>query len=90
MVMRQNDRILVLEKIDPKSKDNTLIDSRVFTGENQLHAVMDTNNCMWTLRYEHGTIPPALRMKFTDFKSMLKIVEDYFKNKNIKIVKVVD
>lgn len=87
--MRSIDRIIKLEKVDPKKKDAGVFDPRVFTGENNLHAVM-ADNCMWTLKYEHGAIPPALRMKFTDFKSLYIFVDDYLKNKNIKITEVIE
>lgn len=90
MVLRNNDRILVLEKVDPKSKDNGLIDPEVFEGKNNLHAVMDESTCLWTFKYERGTIPEPLRMKFTSFKHLKEHADIYFGKKNIKITKVVD
>jgi len=87
--MRSNDRILVLEKIDPKA-GNGLFDPDVFTGKNNLHVVMDPQTTMWHFKYERGTIPPPLRFKFTDFNSALKIAEQYFVTKNIRIVEVLD
>lgn len=89
MALRSNDRILVLEKTDPKA-DAGLLDPRVFEGKNNLHAVMDTGNCMWNFRYEHGAIPPGLRGKFTSFKEAMSHAELYLVGKKIKIVNVLD
>lgn len=89
MALRQPDRILVLEKVDPSNKDTGLIDTKVFEGKNNLHCFMlDTG--MWTFRYEHGVIPPALRETFTSFKLAKSHAEQYFSTKNIKIVDVKD
>lgn len=88
--MRNTDRILVLEKIDPKNKDTGMIDPQVFEGKNNLHAVMDPGTCMWSLRYERGIVPTPLRQKFTDFKTLKLQAEVYLRTKNIKIVEVKD
>lgn len=89
MALRSNDRILILERTDPKS-DLGLLDPRVFEGKNNLHAVMDTSNCIWNFKYEHGTIPPQLRGKFTSFPEAKRHAEIYFATKSIKIVDVKD
>lgn len=88
--MRKTERVLVLEKFDPKQKDIGLVDPRVFSGQNELRGVMDLSTGLWTLQYKHGHIPPQLRNKFTSFKFLLQHAEAYFKTKNIKIVKVID
>lgn len=86
---RSNDRVLVLERIDPKG-DVGLVDPRVFEGKNNLRITMDTSNCLWNLRYEHGTIPPQLRGKFTSFLAAKEHAEVYLRAKKIKIVEVED
>lgn len=90
MVLRSTDRILVLEKVDPKNKNIGLLDPAVFTGKNNLHAVMDAGTGLWSMKYEHGILPPQLKNKFTDFNSLKKQAEVYFTPKNIKITKVID
>lgn len=90
MALRSTDRILKLEKFDPKQKDIGLFDPRVFTGGNNLHAIMDEGTGLWSFRYEHGHVPPQLRNKFTDFNTMKKHAEAYLKSKSIKIVEVID
>lgn len=90
MAMRKTDRILKLEKYDPKQKDVGLVDPKVFTGGNNLHVVMDSNTLFWTFKYEHGHVPPQLRGRFTEFKQAYLHAEEYFKIKNIKIIEVVD
>lgn len=87
--MRNTDRILKLEKYDPKQKTD-LIDPKVFTGDNNLHVTMDLSSGLWAFKYEHGHVPPQLRNKFTDFKTAKTHAENYFKIKNIKIVEVID
>lgn len=88
-IVRSTDRVVVLEKFDPKS-DIGLVDPRVFDGKNSLHITMDTSNCLWNMRYEHGTIPPQLRGKFTSFLAAKEHAELYLKTKNIKIVEIKD
>lgn len=88
--MRSTDRILILEKFDPKNKDVGLMDPAVFTGKNNLHAVMDQSSGLWSMKYERGIVPPQLKNKFTDFNSLKQHAENYFKSKNIKIAKVID
>ncbi len=88
--MRSTDRILVLERFDPKKKDVGLVDPQVFEGKNNLHLEMDTGTLMWSFRYERGTVPPSLRLKFTSFKLAKEHAEMYLKSKNIKIVEIKD
>jgi hypothetical protein len=87
--MRSTDRILVLERVDPKGNIG-LVDPGVFEGKNNLHVVMDPNTCLWSFKYERGVVPPALKNKFTDFKTAQQQAESYFTTKNIKIVEVLD
>lgn len=90
--MRSPDRILVLkvkEGQNPKSSKG-LIDNRLFTGENKLHAVMDQQSALWTLKYEQGAVPGALQCAFTSFRALKAHAETYFKNRNIEIVEVQD
>lgn len=90
--MRSDDRILVLQLIDgskPK-RDSGLVDSRIFTGENTLHAVRDPNFSYWTLKYEHGAVPPPLQQRFISFNDLYQFTSDYFKNRNIAVVDVKD
>lgn len=90
---RKKDRILVLRpKEGEKAKSSTgLIDPRLFTGENKLHAIMDERSRMWYLKYEQGGLPPVLKgIRFTKFDFLLKYVSEYFKKRNIQIVEVID
>jgi len=90
MALRNTDRILVLERYDPKNKNVGLIDPQVFEGKNNLHLVMDPATLIWTFRYEHGVVPPTLKARFTSFKLAKEHAEIYLKSKNIKIVEVKD
>jgi len=91
--MHSPDRILLLEPIDGKKplSSTGLVDPRLFSkdGEgNRLHATMDGETCLWTLKYDKGAIPPGLNGRFTSFKNIKKFAEDYFLTRNIKITEV--
>lgn len=90
MVTRNTDRILVLERVDTKKKDVGLVDPRVFSGQNELHAVMDLGTRLWSMKYKHGILPPQLKNKFTDFNTLKQHAEVYFSTRNIRISKVID
>ena len=90
--IKKADRTLVLEVIDgtlPKSSTG-LVDSRLFSGENNLHAVMDPQTMLWSLRYEHGGVPTKFKQTFTSFPKLKKFVDDYLILRNIRIKEVLD
>lgn len=85
------DRVFVLEPIDGKiPKAVGSIDSSLFQEDgNKLHAVMDTETCLWSFRYERGAVPQSfLGQRFTSFKNARKFAEDYFARRNIKVSEV--
>ncbi len=67
-----------------------LVDNRLFTGENNLHAVMDTQYSLWYLKYDNGAVPPPLQQRFTSFSKLLNFVTDYYSKRNIEITEVHD
>lgn len=86
------DRVIKLEVIDDKlPKTSTgMVDTTLFTGENNLHARIDPQTMMWNVHYEKGAVPGALRdQKWTSFAKAYKDLELYFKDRNIKITEVV-
>lgn len=89
---RSTDRILVLKPIDGKKpKSSTgLVDPRLFTGENKLHAVMNPRNTLWGLKYEMGALPPPLQKTWTNFTALKKDVDGYFSSRNLEIIEVQD
>lgn len=89
MALRRTDRILVLAKIDPKTKAD-MMDPEVFEGKNNLHAVMDNSTCLWSFKYERGLPPEPLRQRFTNFNTLKAAAENYFSKKNVRIVEVID
>ncbi len=90
--VRSSDRILVLSKKDP-SKHTTssigLVDNRLFTGGNRLHAIQDTNS-LWYLKYDSGAIPPSLQQQFTSFTMLIRTLKLYFHKRNIEIKEIQD
>ena len=89
---RSNDRILVLEVMEgQKAKSVTgLHDPRLFTGENRLHAIMEPQCCMWSLKYDMGGIPEPLKGQFTSFSKILETAKSYYRKRNIEITEVID
>lgn len=90
--MRNTDRIIVLEKMEGKDTLSTkgMVDNRLFTGENKLHAVMDPQNCQWSLRYDSGILPGTLAGKWTSFSKLQEFVTSYFYRRNINVKQIID
>jgi len=90
--MRSPDRILVLKIIDDKKplSSKGLVDSRLFTGDNKLHAVMDQQSALWSFKYDQGIVPAPLKCQFTSFKALKAHADLYFASRNIEIVEVKD
>lgn len=90
--MTSPDRTLVLEPIDGKAPLNTIgmVDKRLFTGENELHAIMDLQTCLWKLKYNSGIVPEPLKQQFTGFRALHKFCEEYFRKRNIRIKEVIN
>lgn len=90
--MSSPDRILVLKVKEGMKVLSTTgaADPRLFTGENKLHAVMDTGTCLWRMKYDMGIVPEPLKGTFTGFKQLRKFAEQYFDKRNIEIVEVRD
>lgn len=90
--MRARDRIFVLGVIDDKKpKSSTgMVDTKLFTGGNKLHAKMEDGTNFWYLQYDSGALPQPLKAKFTNFPALKRHTEQYFNNRNIEIKEVVD
>jgi len=91
--MRSPDRILVLKVKDGKTGPRTsggVIDKRLFSGDNKLHAVMDTQTALWKLKYDAGSVPMPLQCSFTSFKALRAYTEAYFSKRDIEITEVKD
>jgi len=91
--IRSIDRKLSLAPIEGKSVKNSsgLVDTRLFTGDQQLLLKMDPQTCLWYFQYTNtGLLPEPLKGKFTGFKAGLRFAEDYFSKRNIRITRVED
>lgn len=84
------DRIFTLEQIDKEKPMSStgLVDKRLFTGENKLHAIIEQDSSLWKMKYDSGNIPEQLRQRFTTFALLKKHAEDYFSKRNIKITEI--
>lgn len=89
---KTTDRTIVLKAMEGKSPlDGSLnMDHRLITGGNELHAIMNTQNCMWNLKYKHGVLPQQFQQTFTSFSRLLKFVKEYYGKRNIEVDKVID
>lgn len=89
--MRKPRRVFVLEPIDGKPETTGgMVDKRLFTGENNLNAILDEQSMLWSLKYDKGITPDALKERFTTFKKVKEHVEGYFKRRNIRIKEIID
>lgn len=90
--MRSTDRVLVLSVMDGKKPLDSIgnSDKRLFTGENKLHAIVDTQSMLWKLKYDMGAVPQLLQGVFTSFAALKKHAEGYYKLRNIEIKEVKD
>lgn len=86
--IRKTDIQFVLKSID--GKRSSLLDGRLFTGENNMHAVFDPQLGLWYLKYDKGGIPGPLKQKFTDYATLMKHVLAYLTLRNVEIVEILD
>lgn len=89
---RKTDRILVLKPKEGQGAKSTggIIDSRLFTGENALHAVQDQARMTWAFKYNAGGVPEPLKGRYTTFKKAYEAAKFYFDKRNVDIVEVID
>lgn len=89
--LRKTDITFVLKPKEGGATSTTgLVDRRLFTGANKLHAVMDLQTSLWRLKYEQGILPVAFHQQFTSFEKLHIFVRNYFDNRNVEIVSIVD
>lgn len=88
--MQTPDRILELSAMEGKKALDSIgnSDKRLFTGENKLHAVMDTQTTLWKLRYDMGAVPSSLKGSFTSFRAVLQHAKEYYNQRNIEIKEI--
>lgn len=89
---RSDDVIFVLKPVEGKQTLNSMgvVDPRLFSGENRLHAVFETQTAFWYLKYDHGVVPEPFKQKFTSLEKLMIFVKDYFKKRNIEIAEIKD
>lgn len=72
-----------------KAKGNTgLVDKTLFTGENELYALIDPQTSFWYLKYKRGGLPDPLKQSFTSFNKLYDFVKGYFGKRNIDILEI--
>lgn len=88
--MKSDDRVIMLRPMEGKQTISStgLVDKRLFTGENKLHACWESRTGMWHLHYEIGALPPALKGAWTLFSELETHVRSYFKSRNIEVVEI--
>lgn len=90
--LKKDDRVLILRPIDGSKalSSSGLVDPRLFTGENKLHAKKTPNGTLWYMKYDAGAVPEPLKAKFTTFPQLLDYAKRYFSKRNIEITEVID
>jgi len=88
----KTDKQLVLQPMEGRSTLSSmgLTDNRLFTGEVELHAVMDDATCLWNMKYSKGIPPQAFNQRFTSFNRLLRFAKDYFAKRNVEIIRVIE
>jgi hypothetical protein len=86
------DRILVLRPMEGKTVKDTQgrVDGRLFTNENNLHAVMDPQYGHWYFKYDSGTLPEPMQQRFTSFSKLHDYAVQYFGRRNVMVADVKD
>ena len=87
-----SDRVFVLEVMNGKKPLSSIgtVDPTLFKEDgNKLHGVMDPETCLWSFKYERGSVPPALKGSFTGFRALQKHAENYFVHRNVRIKEVI-
>jgi hypothetical protein len=86
------DRTLVLKPIEGSDTLDSkgMIDKRLFTGTNQLHALMDPEYGHWRVKFDSGIVPPPLQQTWTTFSKAYAAVSEYYKRRNVQIIDVID
>lgn len=85
--MNTQDRVFSFRPKDSKKLKNDMMDPRLIDGKNKLHAVQDAATCLWSLKYEHGQLPEALRdSRFTRFDTLQKAVEVYYGSRGYEVI----
>lgn len=87
-----NDRVIVLRvKEGMKAMSAAgVVDTRLFTDENRLHAVYDDRTGMWNMKYETGGLPGALQQKFIEFNDLVEAARKYYGSRNIEIKEILN
>jgi hypothetical protein len=82
-------RLRVKEGMKPETSQGH-IDARLFKNENQLHAIQQETG-LWTLKIDHGSLPPALESKqWTNFNNLRIAVAQYYDKRNIEISEIIE
>lgn len=87
-----NDRVIVLAPMPGKTARavSGQVDSRLFNGENRLHALRDPQTGLWSLRYDHGITQQSLQQRFTTWQKIYDFTKTYFGRRDIEIKEIID
>lgn len=90
--LKSDDRLLVVKPMEgykPLSSTG-LVDPRLFSGENRLHAKKNAQGTLWEMKYDAGSVPELLKVKFTTFDQLYDYAKKYFNKRQLDIVEVID
>lgn len=87
--MHSEDRMLNIEHI-PNAKSTSLIDPKLFTGEQEIHAVRGPFDNLWRVKYNKGTLPTPLKQSFTNFQQLFNFCVAYFGRRGVKVTGFTD
>lgn len=67
-----------------------IADSRLLTGDNKLHAILDHQTGLWYMQYDNGVLPPILKQRFTTLHYLVTFAKGYYDKRNVEIEEVRD
>lgn len=82
-------RLRVKAGMLPKTSVGTS-DSRLLTGDNRIHAILDHQSGLWYMQYDNGVLPPAFKQKFTSLHFLTNFIKAYYDKRNIDIEEIMD
>lgn len=83
--MRSDDRILIVTPIEGFKGDKGFIGNSLEDKTNNLHAICNVRDRLWTLKYDHGILPLPFKQKFTSFGKLYDFVERYLNKRGLRL-----
>jgi hypothetical protein len=87
-----SDRVIKLKPREGEKPLNSkgMVDTRLFSGDNNIHVKMDKQSSLWYFEYDNGVLPQQLQQRFTSYSKALDFAKQYYDRRNVDVKEVVD